>query len=44
MEKDGTISEDDLRRFQDQAQKVTDGHIEQLDAAHASKEREILEP
>jgi ribosome recycling factor len=44
MEKDGTISEDDLRRFQDQVQKVTDGHIEQLDGQHASKEREILEP
>lgn len=43
MQKDGTISEDDLRRFQDQAQKVTDGHIEQLDVAHTSKEREILE-
>jgi len=43
MQKDGTISEDDLRRFQDQAQKVTDGHIEQLDVAHTGKEREILE-
>ncbi len=44
MQKDGTISEDDLRRFQDQEQKVTDGHVKQLDAAQASKEREILEP
>jgi len=43
MQKDGTISEDDLRRTQDQVQKVTNGHIEQLEGAQASKEREILE-
>ena len=43
MHKGGTISEDDLRRTQDQVQKVTNGHIEQLEGAQASKEREILE-
>jgi ribosome recycling factor len=43
MQKEGTISEDDLRRFQDQVQKVTDAHIEQLDGLHAAKEREIME-
>ncbi|MDH4179243.1 MAG: ribosome recycling factor [Armatimonadota bacterium] len=43
MQKDGTISEDDLRRTQDQVQKVTNGHIEQLEGAQTSKEREILE-
>jgi ribosome recycling factor len=43
MQKDGTISEDDLRRFQDQVQKVTNAHIEQLDGLHAAKEREIME-
>lgn len=43
MQKAGTISEDDLRRFQEQVQKVTDGHVEQLDAAEKTKEREILE-
>ena len=43
MQKDGTISEDDLRRFQDQVQKVTDAHIEQIDGLHRAKEREIME-
>jgi ribosome recycling factor len=43
MQKEGTISEDDLRRFQDQVQKVTNAHIEQLDGVHAAKEREIME-
>ncbi len=43
MEKDGKISEDDLRRHQDHLQKVTDGHIEQLESVHAAKEREIME-
>jgi len=43
MQKEGTISEDDLRRFQDQVQKITDAHIEQIDGLHRSKEREIME-
>jgi len=43
MEKDGAISEDDLRRHQEQVQKVTDGHISQLEQVHASKEKEIME-
>ncbi len=43
MQKAGTISEDDLRRFQDQVQKVTDAHIEQVDGLHRAKEREIME-
>jgi len=43
LQKEGTISEDDLRRFQDQVQKVTDAHIEQLDGVHTAKEREIME-
>jgi ribosome recycling factor len=43
MQKEGTISEDDLRRFQDQVQKVTDGHIEQLTAAEKAKEKELME-
>jgi ribosome recycling factor len=43
MQKDGTISEDDLRRFQDQVQKITDAHIEQIDKLHRAKEREIME-
>jgi ribosome recycling factor len=43
MQKSGEISEDDLRRFQDQVQKITDGHIKQLDSVESDKEREIME-
>jgi len=43
LQKDGKISEDDLRRFQEQLQKLTDAHIEQLDGLHQGKEREIME-
>jgi ribosome recycling factor len=43
MQKSGGISEDDLRRFQEQVQKVTDGHIEQLQSVETDKEREIME-
>ena len=43
MQKEGKISEDDLRRFQDQVQKITDTHIEQIGKLHESKEREIME-
>ena len=43
LQKEGEISEDDLRRFQEQLQKITDAHIEQLDELHGSKEREIME-
>ena len=43
MEKNGDISEDDLRRDQEQIQKITDGHIGQLERAHAGKDKEILE-
>lgn len=43
MQKDGDISEDDLRRYQEQAQKITDAHIEQLDEVAEIKDREIME-
>jgi ribosome recycling factor len=43
MQKDGKISEDDLRRHTEQAQKVTDGHISQLEQVHAAKNKEIME-
>jgi ribosome recycling factor len=43
MEKAGDISEDDLRRYQEQVQKITDAHIEQIDEALRAKEREIFE-
>jgi len=43
MKDDGTISEDDLRRFQEQVQKITDAHISQVDHLEKAKEREIME-
>ncbi len=43
MKDDGTISEDDLRRYQEQAQKITDAHIAQVDQLQKAKEREIME-
>jgi ribosome recycling factor len=43
MQKSGDISEDDLRRFQDQVQKVTDGHVKQLEKIEAAKDKEITE-
>lgn len=43
MHKQATISEDDLRRFQDRVQKITHGHINQLESVQSSKQREIME-
>jgi ribosome recycling factor len=37
------ISEDELFKLQDEAQKITDGHIKEVDATLAKKEKEILE-
>jgi ribosome recycling factor len=41
--KDKLISEDDERRALDEIQKMTDTHIQKLDAAAKGKEKEILE-
>jgi ribosome recycling factor len=41
--KDKAISEDDDRRAHDEIQKMTDGHIQKIDAAAKAKEKEILE-
>ena len=43
LKNDGKISEDDIHRFQDQVQKITNAHIEQLDKLQDAKEREIME-
>lgn len=43
LEKDGDISEDDLRRAQDEIQKLTDRYIEQIDELLKAKEKEIME-
>jgi ribosome recycling factor len=43
LQKDGEISEDDLRRTKDEFQKVTDKHIEKIEEMLKHKEGEILE-
>ncbi|MFA5466783.1 MAG: ribosome-recycling factor, partial [Candidatus Izemoplasmatales bacterium] len=42
MEKDKTITEDDLRFYQDEAQKLTDTFIEKIDAIFKEKEKDIM--
>jgi len=41
--KDKLISEDEDRRAHDEVQKMTDAHIQKVDAASKGKEKEILE-
>ena len=41
--KDKAISEDEERRALDDVQKMTDGHIQKIDQASKSKEKEIME-
>lgn len=41
--KDAGISEDDLKRYQDEAQKVTDRYVKKIDEVVAEKEKEIME-
>jgi ribosome recycling factor len=43
LQKEGEISEDDLRRTKDELQKVTDKHVEKIDEMLKHKEGEILE-
>lgn len=42
QQKKGDISEDELRRLQDEVQKLTDKYIKEIDALFAAKEKEIL--
>ena len=42
-EKDKEISEDDLRRAQDEVQKITDKHVADIDTLFQQKEKEMLE-
>ena len=42
-EKDGRASEDEVKRAQDQVQKLTDRYIKEFDEALAVKEKEIME-
>lgn len=43
MQKDGKISEDDLKRAEKDLQKETDAHVEEIDKLLAAKERELHE-
>lgn len=43
MKKDKEISEDDMFRFQEEAQKETDNFIKQIDEIAAGKEKEVME-
>ena len=42
-QKDGDISEDELRRFDGQIQKLTDEYVAKIDARLAEKEAEVME-
>ncbi|MBA2174079.1 ribosome recycling factor [Halobacillus locisalis] len=43
LEKDGEMTEDDLRAFQDDVQKVTDQNVNKIDELAKTKEQEIME-
>jgi ribosome recycling factor len=43
LKKEGEVSEDEAFKAQDEIQKITDQHIEKIDAIYQEKEKEILE-
>jgi ribosome recycling factor len=43
QKKDKEISEDELFKYQDEAQSETDAHIKMIDEATANKEKEVME-
>jgi ribosome recycling factor len=43
MEKESTITEDQLRKSQDEVQKITDKYIEEVEKVLSAKEKEIME-
>ena len=43
LEKNGEITEDDLRGYSDDIQKITDQHISKIDDITKDKEKEIME-
>lgn len=43
MEKEGEITEDELKRAQDEVQKMTDKFIKEIDALAVAKEKDIME-
>lgn len=42
MQKDSNITEDELKQAEDQIQKLTDKHVEQIDKITENKEKEIM--
>jgi ribosome recycling factor len=42
-EKDGHVSQDDIKRHEEDLQKVTDQHVAAIDTAGKRKENELLE-
>ena len=43
QEKKGEISEDELKRYQEQVQKLTDKYIKEIDQLAEAKEQEIMQ-
>ncbi|MBU5308200.1 ribosome recycling factor [Clostridioides mangenotii] len=43
MEKDGEITEDELKKAQDEVQKITDKYIKNIDTLLTAKEKDIME-
>ena len=43
LEKDGSISEDDLVRAEKELQKLTDAHVAEIDQIQGHKEQELME-
>ena len=43
LEKSGEITEDDLRSYSEEIQKLTDSNIEKIDTITKDKEKEIME-
>lgn len=42
-EKSGDLTEDDLRQYEEEVQKLTDGSVKEIDKLSAEKEKEIIE-
>lgn len=43
LKKDKTHSDDEIKKFQDRVQKMTDAHTQEINTLREHKEKEILE-
>ncbi len=43
MEKDGELTEDELKKAQDEVQKITDKFIKEVEQTAIAKEKDIME-